>query len=282
MHVNGASWKGLLLAIIAEAINLIAGGRRPVLTFHAGIEQIYFPRSKYPLFIPLYWLVFAIPGRIICNNEEVKAKIAEYGIRPGKIVPIPAFSSQYMESGGHNVRPEIETFCRRFPYVILCYLKARPMFLPEATVEAFGRLARRRSDVGLFLCGVPGNGDAGIWPAVAARIGQPDLNDRVLVVGDLSHDEFLAALRLASVYLRTHLSDGVCSSILEALSLGIPVVAVENHNRPPGVITYEASDTDRLVETLDDVLSRRDQLSAAIQRPEIRDTLSEEANLLTA
>ncbi len=59
-------------------------------------------------------------------------------------------------------------------------------------------------------------------------------------------------------------------------------MAVENHNRPPGVITYQHSDTDRLAEILDDVLSRRDQLSAAIQRPDIRDTLSEEADLLTA
>src|SRR5688500_19021607 len=48
MHVNGASWKGLILAILAQVVGL-ASGRRGFLTFHAGIEQVYFPRPKYPL-----------------------------------------------------------------------------------------------------------------------------------------------------------------------------------------------------------------------------------------
>jgi glycosyltransferase involved in cell wall biosynthesis len=281
MHVNGASWKGLVLAIVGQLVNL-AAGRRPFLTFHAGIEQIYFPKPKYPLLWPVFWLVFAIPRRVICNNEEVKAKIVEYGVSPLKVVPIPAFSVQYMESGSDPLPADVEVFLGRFPHVIFCYIKMRPLFFPEATVEAFARLARIRDDVGLLLCGIIGNMEPGIWPAVQARIGEPDLADRVLVVEDFTHEQFLQALARSSVCLRTHLSDGVCSSVLEALSLGVPVVAVENHNRPAGVIVYEASDLDGLVGLLDDALSRRQQLSEAIERPLLRDTLAEEAALLTA
>jgi hypothetical protein len=43
VHVNGASPKGFVLAILAALINL-AAGRRCFLTFHAGIDQVYFPR----------------------------------------------------------------------------------------------------------------------------------------------------------------------------------------------------------------------------------------------
>jgi glycosyltransferase involved in cell wall biosynthesis len=124
--------------------------------------------------------------------------------------------------------------------------------------------------------------DEGIWPAVQARLAQPVLQGRVLVLDDLPHQAFLQALGRASVYLRTHLSDGVCSSVLEALTLGIPVVAAENHDRPAGVITYDGEDVAGLASVLDDVLNRREEIVAELRRPDVRDTLADEAALLTA
>jgi len=84
------------------------------------------------------------------------------------------------------------------------------------------------------------------------------------------------------VCLRTHLSDGVCSSVLEALALGVPVVASENRNRPAGVLTYAGNDPDALAAALDQVLEHRDEVVARLPRVEVRDTLAEEAALLTA
>jgi glycosyltransferase involved in cell wall biosynthesis len=132
------------------------------------------------------------------------------------------------------------------------------------------------------LCGIEGHMEPGIWPAVQVCLAQPILQGRVLVVNDLPHDAFLQALGRSTVYLRTHLSDGVCSSVLEALSLGVPVVAAENHDRPQGVITYDGGNADALASVLDDVLSRSEQIAATLRRPTVRDTLSEEAALLTA
>lgn len=281
VHVNGASPKGFVLAIVAELVNLVAG-RRCFLTFHAGIEQVYFPRPKYPLLLPVFWMLFTIPRWIICNSEEVKAKIVEYGIRPSKVVPIAAFSQQYLEGGGDPLPAALEAFYQRFPRVVFCYLKMRPLFYPEATIEGFARVARRHPDVGLVLCGIAGHMEPGIWPSVQARLAQPDLRDRVAIVEDLPHDLFLQALGRAHVCLRTHLSDGVCSSVLEALSLGVPVVATENHNRPAGVITYDGQNVEALAATLEDVLDRRDQIAARLERPVLRDTIAEEVELLTA
>lgn len=280
VHANGTSPKGLALGIAAQLINLVSG-RRSVLTFHAGVEQIYFPRRKSGILLPLFRALFALPRWIICNSEEVKAKIVEYGVDPAKVVPIPAFSRQYLEAGDEPLPPEVEAFYRRFDEVVFCYIKMRPLFFPQATVEGFARLAARRN-VGLMLCGIAGNMEPGIWPAVKARLDQPDLEGRVLVVEDLPHGQFLTALARSSVCLRTHLSDGVCSSVLEALTLGVPVVATENRNRPPGVITYESEDVDALAATLEHVLSRRDEISAKLERPEVRDTLAQEVGLLTA
>jgi glycosyltransferase involved in cell wall biosynthesis len=281
VHVNGTSPKGFVLAVLALLINLVSG-RRSFLTFHAGIDQVYFPRPKYPMLWPVFWTLFTIPRTIICNSEEVKAKIVEYGVRPPKIVPIPAFSAQYMESTTERLPADLEAFYQRYEHIVFCYIKMRPLFFPLATIEGFTRLAAKRPDVGLVLCGTVGHMEPDIWKAVQPRIADRALRDRVIVVEDLPHDLFLQALGRSSLYLRTHLSDGVCSSVLEALALRVPVVATENHTRPSGVITYEADDLDALARTLDDVLRRHDQIVGGLPQPDVRDTLAEEAALLTA
>src|SRR5690606_22221368 len=96
LHVNGATNKGLLLVLAAQLIS-ICFGRRAVLTFHAGTDQVYFPRQKSPARVPLFWLLFKLSRVVICNSVEVKARIVEYGVDPAKVVPIPAFSVQYLQ-----------------------------------------------------------------------------------------------------------------------------------------------------------------------------------------
>ncbi len=267
VHVNGASAKGFVLAIVAELVSLLFG-RRAFLTFHAGVDQLYFPRPKYPMLWPVFWLLFALSRTIICNSEDVKAKIVEYGVQPSKVVPIPAFSRQYLETATDPLPADLERFYQRFTQVIFCYVKMRPLFYPEAALEGFARLAGRRRDVGLILGGIAGHMEPRTWASVEARLAKPDLQDRVMLVDDLKHDLFLQALGRATVFLRTHMSDGVCSSVLEALALRVPVVATENHTRPAGVITYLPEDSEALAAILDDVLSRRDEIVAALQQPQ--------------
>lgn len=279
-HVNGQSPKGFLLSIAAELLHLVAG-RRCVLTFHAGLDQAYFPRPRAPLLRPMFWLLFAVPRRIICNSEAVKAKIVEYGVRPDKIVPIAAFSRQYLQFERVPLGERLEAFYSRFPDVLLCYLSLRNGFYADVLIEGFARLAEKRASAGLILCGVSGHGEQQVRADFAARVTRYGLEPRICIVDDLDHDQFLTALSRAAVYVRTPTSDGVSSSVLEALSLGVPVIAAENGTRPPSVITYAATDPTSLADTIDRVLSARSEFAAAIVRPVLPDTLTLEAQLLT-
>ena len=56
----------------------------------------------------------------------------------------------------------------------------------------------------------------------------------LLLLGNLPHDEFLTLLTRCSAYLRSPACDGVAASVLEAVALGVPVVASENGRRPAG------------------------------------------------
>jgi glycosyltransferase involved in cell wall biosynthesis len=281
VHVNGHTPKGLVLSLIAQGISLLFG-RRVVLTFHGGVEQTFFPRAKAPYLVPAYWLLFAWSRAIICNNDAVKRLILQYGVDASKVVPIPAFSVQYLQHRGADLPSEVEAFCQRFPVVLFSYVRFRPgFFLPEL-IRAFAIVAGQRADVGLLLCADMGHSEDGLPERIPDQIRQAALDARTLIVGDLTHEQFLTVLVRSAIYVRTPVSDGVASSVLEALSLGIPVVGSENGSRPRGVIAYPATDPDALAHLLLDVIARRPDIQAALPRPEVRDTLADEIQLLTA
>ncbi len=281
VHINGSTPKGLVLTIAAQVINLI-WGKRCVLTFHAGVRQVYFPRSQAPYLMPVFWLMFMLPRTIICNSEAVKAKIREYGVPARKIRPIAAFSRQYLEEESESLDQRLESFYARFDHVVFTYVRVRDGFYLETLIDGFARLARMRSDAGLVICGVAGDINPVLWQKVEQGIAEHKLADRVCIVDDLAHEHFLTAMRRSSLYLRTPTSDGVASSVLEALAMGIPVVAAENGTRPAGVITYPPTDAAAMAAMVDGVLSNRDAVVAAIPPVSIPDTLHEEATLLAA
>lgn len=280
VHVNGASVQGFVLALAAEVLNLVFG-KRCFLTFHAGTDQIFFPLPKHRWLLPMFWMLFTIPRGIICNSNAVQRKIQEYGVSAAKISAIQAFSCQYLAFEPRRLDDEVESFYRRFSTVVFSYINIRPKFHPIEVVEGFARVARRRPDCGLVLCGVGGYREIGLDRAVRARLQQADLVGRVCVIEDLDHDRFLTALSRAAVFLRSHVSDGVCSSVLEALYLRVPVVAAENGQRPAGVLTYAADNPADLAIVLHDAIEHRDQLAATLPAVELPDTLTVEADVLT-
>jgi glycosyltransferase involved in cell wall biosynthesis len=280
-HANGDSVKGMLLALTAELIAVV-NGRRPVLTFHAGAIQRYFPRSHAPRLIPIFWLLFALPRRIICNNDAVRQRISGYGVPAAKIEPIPAFSREYLEFTPTPLPDKLEHFFQSRPSVVFSYLRMRPLFYPLTLVEGMARLARLRPEVGLVICGGLSHSEGDLWQQVQDLIRTHALEDRICFIEDLDHDAFLTALQRSALYLRTPITDGVASSVLESLALGVPVVACDNGTRPAGVITYPVTDAEALAATVADVIARRAEVVAAMQHVELPDTLAPEVALLTA
>lgn len=280
-HANGDAIKGTLLALVAQVLGLLRG-RRPVLTFHAGAIQRYFPRRRSWALAPLYWLLFALPRHIICNSDAVKSCIRGYGVPARKIVPIPAFSRQYLQFRPVALPDTLERFYARFQTVVFTYIRLRPLFYPLTLVDGMGTLMARRPDVGVVVCGASGGHfEPDLRRDFEARIEQRGLADRLCILEDLDHDAFLTALQRSTLYLRTPITDGVASSVMEALALGIPVVACENGTRPKGVPTYPADDADRMAAAVEDVIVHREAAVAAQADVEVPDTLADEIALLT-
>lgn len=277
VHTNGDSWKGFLVTIGALAVGRLFGPP-PALTFHAGLEQRFFPRRTLPYRL-LFRVLFGLPDAIVCNSEPVKRAIVGYGIDPSSVHVIPAFSRRYVEEGEISPAPppEIEAFLGSHSPCLVCYAYYRPEFRLAQLFRVLRSLARDWPDLGLVMVGHL-EGDEP-FRELAARL---DLSDRILFAGDLPHGDFLATLRAADVYVRTHLRDGVSSSVLEALALDTPVVAAENESRPPEALTYPGEDAESLERTLRRCLEesgspRGDEASESVRA---QDTLASEVRVL--
>ena len=277
IHGNAQAVKGPVLCLMANLVALLTF-RRAAMTFHGGYTQLYFPRKNAG---SVYWLIysnFLMARKIICNDPEIKRRISSYGwaIDPDKIYPIQAFSTQYLSYETTLLPEKIVDYIRRKKYLIISYLAVRHGFDLDVLTEFIQHCP---DQAGVVLTGVGKVEDSKLEPVYQALLDLEKAGKTVLVES-LSHDEFLTLMHRADIYLRTHYSDGVSSSVLEALSCGAVVVASENNRRPEGVITYEPGNAEDLLEKITTVLADMAQFKAGIPKPKIIDTVSEEIQVL--
>jgi len=270
MHLNGDSPKGFVLTSLALLISLLTFSR-PVITFHAGPVQKYFPQSQAPQLNLLYKFIFTVPRHIICNNEAVKKNIVGYGVNPDKIIPIQAFSRQYLNFEKVQLPEQTEKFFQDHDPVICSYVFFRPEFFIEDMIQSIAKMVKKNPRFGLIIMG--SDRDSEEIKELAKKLG---IQDNVLFAGDQDHDAFLTIMTRSKLYLRTPVKDGVCSSVLEALALKVPVVGSENGSRPPGVVNYKNQDHDDLCAKLEYVLEHHDEVVKSIVPPDIKDTIKDE------
>lgn len=255
VHVNGQSKPGYMLALLAALVGKFWG--RPVaLSWRGGLQQKYFPRREDCLARRAFQLLFGLAGQISCNNTAVKQAIEEYGIAAERIVEIPGFSSQHLAYRQVPLPQETQVFVARHCPVFFCYVSFRPEYRLPLLHDAMQRFWKCNPRAGFIWLGFPDREMA----AAKEFIGRWPIDDRrrLLLLGNLPHDEFLTLLNQSTAYIRTPACDGVSASVLESLALGIPVVASDNQHRPLGVMTYREVDSEDLCAKLLDVVKRSD------------------------
>jgi glycosyltransferase involved in cell wall biosynthesis len=275
-HTNAKGVKGNLLALVAQLICLVFG-RHCVLTFHAGHQQHYFPKTGRLWIDTLMWLVFKTPRAIICNSDKVKQRIVEgYGVADSKVHPIPAFCSAYMETELEAPAGEAKQFFEEHDPVIVSYVFFYHVeFTPDLLIQCLHRLRDEYPRLGLIIMG-----SLEYSEEYTPLLDQLEVRPHVLMTGNQPRGQFLGLLSRGALYLRTPMGDGVTASVLEALSLQTPVVAADNGTRPSGCVLYEGGDLDDMVEKVRYVLENRDELVSKIVKPGTDDTIQREIDVL--
>jgi glycosyltransferase involved in cell wall biosynthesis len=243
VHVNGMSKKGFLIALFAALVGR-AVNEPALVTFHGGRSQEYFP-SRSPGFA--HWafrILFTLAGAIACDSAEVKDSIVDYGIRPDKVSVIPTFSAQYVNFTPAKLPQHVDDFLAHHDPVIFSYVSFRPEYRLPLIRQCISEFRKRYPASGFVWLGFPEKEFSSAQQFV--RTWTTEDQRSLLLLGNLEHDPFLTLMARSSAYLRTPVCDGVAASVLEALALGVPVVASDNGVRPAGVITYKDDDASEM------------------------------------
>ena len=248
-HINGESIKGLEIVLLAQLTNLMFF-RRSCLTFHAGDDQRYFPH-RGSLILKMAWLiVFNLSKVVICNSEEVRKLILNYRLEKGGVYAFPAFSPRSMNFVAVPLDAVKREFIGSHSPVLFSYFAYRPDFEIPLLLKAVEKLKERYPRIGLIAIDDRTHGDPVIQSEALRQIAATGMDDQVILTGNVDHEMFLSILKECDLYVRTPLTDGVCSSILESLWLGIPVLAADNGTRPEAVMTFGGGNLESLVDVL--------------------------------
>lgn len=279
VHVNGMSKKGYWLAMAAAVVGRLVS-RPALVTFHGGLSQDYFPRYERSLVHIAFYALFRMAGEVACDSEPIREAIIKYGIRAEKVTSIATFSPQYLNFTPVTLPERVEQFLRRHTRVFLSYVSFRPEYRLDVLREGMRRYRAIDPEAGFVWLGFPGKEMPEAEKFVASW--SPEEQATLLVLGNLTHDEFLTLLSRCFVYLRTPECDGVAASVLESLALGVPVVASENGRRPAGVVTYRDTDSADMVEKLSFVRENYATVKPSMQSDVADDNVGRMADWLVA
>lgn len=135
-------------------------------------------------------------------------------------------------------------------------------------VRAFAEVAHAVDDVQLVLAGA----DSSATPAVLAAIDTlgPDVRRRVLRLGAVSRETRTGLLRGASVLAYPSADEGFGFPVLEAMSVGVPVVTTSAGGLPESV-----GDAAVRIDVVDDTAPLASALAALLTDEELRRTMIE-------
>lgn len=277
VHVNGQSRKGYILALIAAVVGRLTFHPARI-TFHGGLSQAYFPR---PDSWPLRWafaLLFRLAGAIACDDDFVKRAVTDHGIPPEKVAAIETFSPQYLSFRPLALSEAIESFLKSHRPVFFCYVSFRPEYQLSMLREAMQQFRQHQPDAGFIWLGFPDRE----LPLAQDFVREWPKEERqsLLLLGNLTHDQFLTLMSRCYACIRTPACDGVAASVLESLVMGIPVVASENGRRPPGTLTYAETSAADLNDKLLYLMENDSAIRTKLERMEQGDNVARMADWL--
>lgn len=273
VHLNGNSVVGIVLTVIAQLIALITF-QKCLLSFHAGTLQDCF-RKGLSISKVLVFVAFRISAGIICNSEAVKKQILKFGIPPEQVFSIPCFSVQYIQHE-YALSPQEEEYIETHHPILSSYLFFRDEYDPDTLIDSFRLIKKKYPTFGALIIGSLDGSER-----YQQKIKEYQLEEQVLLVGEKQHDNFLTIVESSDLVLRTPVSDGVCSSVMEALALKVPVIASDNGTRPDDVILFEPGNAEDLAQKVIFTMQNIDQAQERLANVVQRDTIQEELEFLT-
>jgi glycogen(starch) synthase len=247
VHTNGHNLKSWLVALGCGLAGQCSGGC--ILTLHSGMAPSYLRAA--PLWRRrLAAVVCSLYTRVICVSDEIRSALLSLGLPPHRTEIVPACLKT--ERPEVSLDPSILAWIRRHQPLFSTALFFRPEYGFDLLTAAVARLRVRYPAVG---CLVMGSGEQ--REEAERQIHATGLEENILLLGDVNHNACLALMSVSDVFIRPTLEDGDSTSVREALSLGVPVVASRIGTRPAGAILFQPGDLGEMLSKVEQAMAMK-------------------------
>ncbi len=261
IRVNAESKKGYMLALAAMLLARLAG-RPALLTYCGGHRQTYFPAPKSSFRYWAFALLFRVPTRVYCDSEPVKQVILTTGINAARVMPVPLFSSENVHFTPADLPKSVRDFFSSKQGVFFLYVCYRKEYMLDFLAGVMRQFAASNPSIGFLLVGTSDKE----LELLREFVRDQGLDHAVCITGSVTHDAFLTMLTASLACIRSPMTDGVSSSVLESLALGVPVLGVDNGTRPAGVELWRKDDPDSLLKLMAEALMNRSGMVSRMPR----------------
>lgn len=245
LHIGGdVTTRVLGLALAASQF---ARGRS-VLTLHSGAFPLT-ETAKNAKRLSLAGTVFRSFSRLISVNHAIADVFRRFGVSDDSIDVIVPFTPQ-LPDPNVTVSSELADFAESADPFLISVGGLEADYEPLYLIESLPSLLELNPRVRLMIVG-----DGSLRSAVESKIVELGLSEKVMLAGNVPHEQVLHLIERADVLLRTTLFDGDAISVREALHLGTPVVATDNGMRPEGVHLLDEHAPAKLIAAIDAALS---------------------------
>ena len=135
-------------------------------------------------------------------------------------------------------------------------------------IEILSLVKRFQPDVHAVLCG-KGPEES----ALKTLISQYDLQDHIVLTGELPHDEVLEFMAKSKIFLHTSSFEGICISCLEALYAGSHVLSFVQLMNSPIEHWHILSTKEQMAEKIRNILSSPSTEYRAVKTFTVRETV---------
>jgi len=244
VHTNGHNRKSWLVALTAGLAGLPGPGS--MLTLHSGMAPAYLAHGRVSARL-LARLVCSLYRRVIAVAPEVRTTVLSLGVPAARVELLPAF---LFTAPSPAELPELRMVEGRRP-LLASTLFFRREYGFELLVEAIDRLRCEHPEIA---CLVMGSGER--QAEAMQLLTKRRLENCIYLLGNVPHQKCISVMSRCDLLVRPALADGDASSVREALSLGVPVVASDVGNRPAGTVLFRTGDLDDLVSKIEETWSR--------------------------
>jgi len=244
VHINGHNVKSWLVAFAAGLVGMAGPGA--MLTIHSGMAPAYLDERRSRRFLAR--ATARLYRHIIAVSSEIKDALCSLSVPEARIEVLPAYLPA--PNAPLALPDNFESWSATHHPVISTALFFRPEYGFRLLVQAMSELLKKHPQLGCVVMG-----DSESQPQGETQIRTHGLQQHMIAIGDVTHEDCLAIIARSEIFVRPTLSDGDSISVREAIALGTRVVASDVIRRPEGTLCFKTGDATDLALKIESLLS---------------------------